>query len=187
MGRAVVDDRQRRCAITCIVRAAFDRDHRLRRCRKHRLRAESASRHCPFRAAGARRPPARVASTSPGLELRQPRLHIAAQGHDLEVGPKREQLRLPPRRGGPDHRAFRQARRSTPRRSAGPARRRAGSIAARVISRGPDRFDVLHRMDAEIDLVRPAARDRAPWSTAPCRQPRPAAGPGSCRRSSRPA
>ena len=71
--------------------------------------------------------------------------------------------------------------RSTPRRSAGrerrpaPASRRSpGFRAAR--SRHPSSNGPTDRSR------RPAARGPAPWSTAPCRRPRPAAGPGSCRR-----
>ena len=61
------------------------------------------------------------------LDLQQPGFDIAAQGHDLEVGPHRAQLRRAARRRGTDRRALRAARRSTAPRSAGRGRRRAGA------------------------------------------------------------
>ena len=47
-------------------------------------------------------------------ELAQPRLDVAAERHDLEVGAPVQHLRLPPQRRGADDRARRAARRAMP-------------------------------------------------------------------------
>ena len=73
----------------------------------------------------------------------------------------------------------RQRRRGCRRRSAGRACRRARSIAAiasasgRIVS-----TSFIEWTERSVRAVEQAAR-RAPWSTAPCRRPRRAAGPGS--------
>ena len=111
--------------------------------------AVPASISSRFRPAAA----SRVASTSPLFDLLQPRFDIAAERHDLEVGPQPQQLRRAPRRRGADHARLASACRSTRRRSAGRARRRAGAPRRCGSRSGRIAFDILHRMDAEIDFA----------------------------------
>ncbi len=72
----------------------------------------------------------RVASTSPAASFARRVSTLPRIDTMLEVGPKPPELRGPARRAGADHARLAAARRSNPRRSAGRARRRAGSIAA---------------------------------------------------------
>ena len=87
-------------------------------------------------------------------ELAQPRLDIAAEGHDFEIGPEMQRLRRPPDRRGAEPRppGQRQQRRRD-RRDEGVAGILAGQHrrhhqAGRQLGR-----HVLHRMDGNVDLT----------------------------------
>ena len=111
------------------------------------------------------------------FDLGQAGLDIAADRQRVKIGPPRQQLRRPPRRRGADPRALGQRRDAVGadqpvacvgRAPASPRSRtgRAGS-SRRPSSNGPKGRCGPRR-----------GRRRAPWSTAPCRRPRRAAGPG---------
>ena len=122
------------------------------------MRSARPRRIRPARPAGSRR-------RRPPLELAQPRLDVAAQGHDREVGAQAPHLSLAPQRGGADHRALRQLGEAgglgadegvahvLARQEAGDRSRPAGST----------RRHVLHGVHGEVDRRRPAAPPRSPW------------------------
>ena len=145
---ASADGRSRRPARRISSRAPddLDADRALRR-RRQPDRAGRRPR-CPSRSSPAA---ARiVASTSPRSTLASRVCDVAADRHDLEVGPAGEQLRgrAAARRCRPGRPRGSASRLSAPiSRSRVSAR---GSIAAMASAVGPDRLDVLHRMDRHV-------------------------------------
>ncbi len=96
-----------------------------------------------------------VAADRAQFGLAQPRLDIAAQQFEPEIGPQPQRLRLPPQRGrarGSRRGAGFRSRRRRPK-SARPARpRAAGNRRARPV--GQQGRQILGRMDRAVDLVR---------------------------------
>ena len=95
-------------------------------------------------------------------ELAQPRVDVAAQLDDLEVGPHGEQLRAPAQRAGADARA----------------------LAAAPSSDGARRTSDVARVRARAATptsarARPPARPARPWPSAPRGRSRPPAAPAS--------
>ncbi len=89
-----------------------------------------------------------------GIELAQPRLHIAAERYDAEVGPQPLHQRLPPQRGGADHRA----RGQFPKRLRLAADEDVAGIFARQHRRDDEtirqyRRHVLGGMHGDVDLA----------------------------------
>ena len=86
------------------------------------------------------------------LQLGEASLHVAAQGNDLQVRTDRQKLRLAPRRRGPDHGTFgkRLDRLSADQPILHVAARTDGGDGD--LARA-DRFHILQRMDAEIDIL----------------------------------
>jgi hypothetical protein len=85
-------------------------------------------------------------------QLGQSRVHIAAKQRDLEIGPHRQQLRLPARRGRADPRALRQCLQRCcthqPVTHIG-ARQHGGDDEFRWA----DGLDILHRVNRKIDMA----------------------------------
>ena len=140
--------------------------------RAGRRRRDRAGRARPLRARSHR---TRRARSSQGASGRCPG---SARPRDRAAGPAIA------RRGA--------ARRCRPGRPRGKAARLSAPISRSPVSARSsiaaiderfrtDRLDILHRMDARDRSVPRASAGRAPWSRAPCRPVRPAAGPGSCR------
>ena len=131
-----------------------------------------------------RRRRARCASTSPPRQLAEPRVDVAAQEHDLEVGAARQQLRAAADARGADARAGRERPRGRRARAADQhvARRPRASGTAATASPGAElRRDVLHRVHRAVDARPSAAPPRSPSRRAPCRRPRRAV-PAACGR-----
>ena len=89
----------------------------------------------------------RVGLASP--QLGEPGVDIAAHRHDLQIRPAGEQLRPPARRGGADPGAERKRLDAV---AADQPVARVGALEHRRDDEfdGPDRLDVLHRMDREV-------------------------------------
>ena len=151
--RAVIERRQQR-AQAVVVGAHLDADGALTDCRKN-LPAVDDGRRLVEQAQplqSGHRQQRRIGLA--GRQLAQPRLHIAAQGNDLEVRPEGQQLRLPPQRRGADGGAPRQLGDAR----ACPGEQRVARILARQHRaddepRGQPCRHVLHRMHRAVDAA----------------------------------
>ena len=126
------------------------------------------------------------------LHLVEPRLHVAAQRRDVQVGPGVQQLRLAPRpsscRSARRRAGRRTGRRGRPRGSSGPriSASRASSRCSVQASTMPAGISVSRsfRLCTAKSIRRSAAPRGFPWRTGPCRRCRRAAArwPASRRR-----
>ena len=109
------------------------------------------------------------------VELAQARVDVAAQLHDLEVGPHGEQLRAPAQRGGADPRA-----RGQPRQAGDPDSRQRSSDRRSCAAAGRRRHELAALAPARPARPSPSGpRGRSRLPPVPPRSCRPSA---TCRR-----